>query len=65
VERLALGLEHVGGDGALVAVLPAADVEKIMRGRVDGLALPGAVVDEADPRHSQRRCRKRMLPRSA
>ena len=48
-ERLALGLRHVGGDGALVAVLPAADVEEVVGGRVDPIAGSGAGVGEADP----------------
>src|SRR6185437_9239937 len=48
-KRRALGLDHVGGDGALVAVLAAADVEEVVRARIDRLALAGAVVDEADP----------------
>ena len=39
-ERLALGLDHVGGDRALVAVLPAADVEEVVGGGVDRLAGP-------------------------
>src|SRR5215213_9897498 len=48
-KRLALGCDHVGGDRALVAILPAADVEEVMRGRVDGIAGAGARVGEPDP----------------
>src|SRR6187200_621897 len=47
-DRLLLAGDHVGGDGALVAVLAAADVEEIVGGRVDRLARAGAAVDEAD-----------------
>ena len=37
-ERLALGLQHVGGDQLLVAVLAATDVDQVVRGGVEALA---------------------------
>ncbi len=64
-ERLALAGDQVGGDHALVAVLAAADVDEVVGGGVDRLADPAPAWLKPIPRHSQRRCRKRMLPRSA
>ena len=37
-QSVALALDHVGGDGALVAVLAAAEVDEVVRGRVEALA---------------------------
>ena len=61
-----LVVDHVGGHHALVAVLAAADVEEVVSAGVEALARPGSRRSEKPiPRHSQRRCRKSMLPRSA
>jgi kynurenine formamidase len=48
-ERVALAIRHVGGDGALVAVLAAADVEEVVGAGVDRLAGAGAGPLEPDP----------------
>src|ERR1044072_181132 len=45
----ALARDHVGGDHALVAVLPAADVEEVVGGRIDRNARAGSCVGEPDP----------------
>ncbi len=48
-QRLALARDHVGGDGTLVAVLAAAEVEEVVGRGVDALAGAGGGVGEADP----------------
>src|SRR5215207_234941 len=48
-DRVALARQHVGGDDALVAILPAADVDQVVGVGVDRLAGPGGSVLEADP----------------
>ena len=51
---------------SLVAVLAAADVDQVVGAGVEALAgAGGRRSSKPIPRHSQRRCRKRMLPRSA
>src|SRR5262249_14443695 len=47
-ERIALGLEHVGGDRSLVAVLAAAEVEEVVVGGVQSLAWARGRVGELD-----------------
>ena len=65
-ERVALGREHVLGDQPLVAVLAAADVDQVVGAGVEALARARRPRSSNPiPRHSQRRRRKRMLPRSA
>src|SRR5436190_11363812 len=45
---LPLALDHVGGNGDLVAVLPATEVDEVVGAGIEALAGPGAGVDEAD-----------------
>ena len=64
-DRLALGLTHVRGDQLLVAVLAAADVEQVVRAGSKLSPGPTSACSKSIPRHSQRRRKKSMLPRSA
>ena len=48
-ERLALGLEHVGGDDHLVAILAAADVDQVVGAWIEALPWARGGVGERDP----------------
>ena len=48
-ERLALGLDHVPGDQALIAVLAATDVDQVVGPRIEALAGPGDRMVDRDP----------------
>ena len=65
-DRVALGAQHVLGHQDLVAVLAAADVDQVVVGGIEAVARARPPRSGTGcPRHSQRRCRKSMLPRSA
>ena len=65
VQTVALGLDQVLGAQALVAVLAAADVEEVVRVRVERLAQAAEASSKPIPRHAQRRSSTIRLPRSA
>ena len=66
VERVALRGLHVVRDGDLVAILPAAHVDEVVRVRVEPLAERWRRHARSPmPRHSQRARSTAMLPRSA
>ena len=48
-ERPSLALDHVGGDGSLVAILATAEIDEVVLARVEALSGSGSRVLEVDP----------------